>query len=481
VNRKVLGKRQNIISLLRGAVILALFLSLGTYVSGADRTGGITDTLIQNLIKHKLQGSEKALADIVAGKSVEEVALNRDKYNAHNHLFNYIIKTGTITNQKGSGRCWMFASFNVLRPAMIKNYNLKDFEFSENYLLFWDKLEKSNFFLQEMIDMADRPREDRELEVLLDITLGDGGWWTYFADLVDKYGLVPKEIMPETYNSSSTGMMNKMLGLKLKQMGLELRTMGRNHTGKKMLESRKEEMLTELFRLLVYHLGTPPTEFTWRYETNDSGRIAVYPEKLTPQTFFRKVVNQDLHDYIALFNYPGKDYYCNYSLKFSRNMYDRHDLTIVNLPVDSLKVYALKSVLDSTPVWFACDVGQEDYSAGGILALDIYDYSLVYGTKFDLPKGDLIESGLITPNHAMVFIGVDTVSSKPQKWLVENSWGSDRGDKGLWAMYDDWFDRYMFGVIINKKYLSPQLLEMSQQKPIELPPWDPMYPINNLD
>lgn len=465
----------------RCAAMLVLLLSITAGVSGSGSTGGIADTLIQNLIQHRLQGNEKALADVVASRSVEEVSLNRDKYNAHNRLFNHIIKTGGVTNQKGSGRCWMFASFNVLRPAVIKKYNLKDFEFSENYLLFWDKLEKGNFFFQEMIDMADRPRDDRELEILLTDPIDDGGWWTYFADLVDKYGLIPKELMPETYNSSATGMMNKILTLKVKQMGLELRNMARDHATQKTLEARKEEMLAELFRLLVYHLGCPPTEFTWRYETNDSGKIAIYPEKLTPQTFFQKIVNQDLHSYVTLFNYPGKEYYCNYSLRLSRNMYDRHDLTVLNLPVDSLKAYALKAVLDSTPVWFACDVGQENYGTDGIMALDIYDYDLVYGTKFDMAKADLIENGLITPNHAMVFIGVDTVGGKPQKWLIENSWGADRGDKGLWAMYDDWFDRYMFGVIINKKYVSPQLLELFQQKPIELPPWDPMYPVNDLN
>jgi bleomycin hydrolase len=459
---------------------LSIILILAASTVLAETKGGIPESLINELTKSTMVGPEKAMADVIAGKSIKDVALNRERYIAHNSYVNHKIKTSDITNQKSSGRCWMFAGFNVLRPQVIKKYNLKKFEFSENYLLFWDKMEKINKFLQLMIDLADRPLDDRELEIVLDGPMGDGGWWTYFTDLIDKYGLVPIEAMPETHNSSSTGMMNKLIGLKVKQFGLELRNMVRGGPSAGDAATRKEQMLGDIYRMLVINLGAPPSEFTWRYEVDDSTGIVTHPDKLTPKSFYKEVIDADLTEYVALFNYPGKDYYENYSLRLSRNMYDRPNFAVLNLPVDTLRAYAAKSVLDSTPVWFACDVGKENYGKDGIMALDIYNYESIYGIEFDLPKADLIQLKLITPNHAMAFMGADTADGEVQKWLVENSWGDERGDKGKWFMYDDWFDRYMFGVIIHEKYLSKDLLKLSKKKPIVLEPWDPMYALNRL-
>jgi bleomycin hydrolase len=451
-------------------------------VSGAaaEPKGGIPESLIGELVQSPLNGNEKTMADIIANKSIKDIALNRERYIDHNSFINHTIKTGGITNQKSSGRCWMFAGFNVIRPQVIKKYNLKSFEFSENYLLFWDKMEKYNKFLQLMIDFAERPLDDRELAIVIEWFAGDGGWWTYFTDLMQKYGLVPIEVMPETHNSSSTGMMNSLIGLKTKQFGVELRNMVRDGSSEDEVMARKEEMLAVIYRMLVINLGQPPTEFTWRYEVDDSTGITTHPTTFTPKSFYEEVIDVDLNDYVALFNYPGKDYYENYSLRMSRNMYDRPNFTVLNIPIDTMRVYAQASVLDSTPVWFACDVGKENYGKDGIMALDIYNYESIYGVEFDLPKADLIQMQLITPNHAMAFMGVDTANGEVEKWLVENSWGDERGDKGKWYMYNDWFDRYMFGVIVHKDYLSPGLIELSEKKPIELPPWDPMYGLNNL-
>ena len=449
-------------------------------VSLAAPKGAITQEQIDRWSQTSIQGADKAMADIIAGANVQDVALNRERYIAHDAHVNFTIKTGDITNQKSSGRCWMFAGLNVLRPQVIRKFKLKKFEFSENYLMFWDKLEKANFFLQEMIDLADRPIDDRELEIVIEDPLGDGGWWTYLTDLIRKYGLVPKEAMPETYNSSSTGTMNTLIGEKLKEMGVQLRNLVRAMTPPEQVNGRREEMLAELYRLLALNLGRPPKEFVWRYETDDTTKTTICQKTFTPQGFFAEAIGDDLNRYVALFHYPGKDYFENYSLRLSRNMYDRPDFTILNLPVDSLRAYALKSVLDSTPVWFACDVGKENYGKDGIMALDIYNYASIYGTTFDMPKADMIHMQLITPNHAMVFIGVDTLNGQAQKWLVENSWGEDRGDKGKWYMYNDWFDRYMFGVIIDEKYLSDDLKELSKKPPLVLPPWDPMYSLNRL-
>ena len=467
----------------RGRIALAATVLMAIMAIGASAadTGGISAELIQRWTSGKLSGPAKALADVVANKEITEVALNRDRYITHSKIFDFKIKTGDVTNQKGSGRCWMFAGFNVLRAPIIKKLKLKNFEFSENYLMFWDKMEKVNFFLQGMIDMAERPIDDRELSVLLEDPLGDGGWWSYFVDLVKKYGVVPKEAMPETYNSSSTGTMNTLISLKVKEMGLELRNMARAKAKPAVVLSRKEALLGEAYRLLVLNLGHPPTRFVWRYETTDTVGAITQSRRLTPQEFYTEVIDWDLDQYVTLFDYAGKDYYQNYAIRLSRNMYDRPNFTVLNLPIDSLRIYALKSILDSTPVWFACDVGRDNYGAEGILAAGIYNYEALYGTEFMLSKADLIQTGLITPNHAMTFIGVDTVGGKAEKWLVENSWGGERGDKGSWTMYNDWFDKYLFGLVIQKKYLPEAIIKLSQQLPLELPPWDPVYPVNRLN
>ncbi|NMC43915.1 MAG: C1 family peptidase [candidate division Zixibacteria bacterium] len=461
-------------------MISAAILMAAVTVAAAP-PGGLSTDFIRQLQDTEMTGTDKLLADIVANKNVTEVALNRDELIAHSKIFNFKIKSGDITNQKSSGRCWMFAGFNILRPQVMQKYKLKAFEFSQNYLMFWDKLEKANCFLQLMIDMAGRPLDDRELDIVMEDPLGDGGWWTYFADLAEKYGVVPKEVMPETFNSSTSGTMNGLISQKLKEMGLQLRGMALTGRPPADIESAKIDMIKQVYRWLVMNLGQPPKEFTWRYETTDSASIKTHPKTLTPQEFYKDIINCDLGEYVAIFDLPHKDRYKAYSLRFGRDIYERPDFVLVNVPADTLRAYAAKSVLDSTPVWFAADIGKENYGADGILKRDIYDYAAIYGTTFEMPKGDLIQTRIITANHAMTFLGVDTLNGQVQKWLVENSWGGDHGDKGTWTMYNDWFDRYVFGLVIHKKYLSKELIKLAEMEPVVLPPWDPMSSLNRLE
>jgi bleomycin hydrolase len=458
---------------------------LAVFPTRAAADTGLDPAFCTELQKTAFVGPHRALADIIAGTNVKDIALNRQRYLEHRPLVNHRIDSGSITHQKSSGRCWMFAGFNVLRPEVIRKYDLKDFEFSQNYLLFWDKLEKANVYLEEMIARAEDPLDDRRLAIVLDSPVGDGGWWSYFVDLAGKYGVIPKEVMPETHNSSSTGPMNRVLRMKLAEMGLDLRARTRDGLSRPALTEVKQAHLREIYRLLALHLGTPPASFTWRYETKkDSTGSTTYPRPLTPKSFFTDIVDVDLSRYHSLFHYPGKAYDQTYQFEMSRNIYDRPDFTLLNVPIDTLKACALAALLDSAAVWFACDVGQENYGKDGIFALDIFNYAEIYGTTFDLPKQDLIRLGLITPNHAMTFVGVDTVATpagpRATKWLVENSWGSDAGNKGMWYMYDDWFDRYMFGVIVHEKHLSPRLRELATLPPVLLPPWDPMYGLTKL-
>ena len=468
-------KYQHLVIFFLGAVLLAT-----SAPSAAAGKGGIPEDLIDRLSADPLNDRDRAMSDILANQNIKNIALNRQRFIEHNKFVNHKISTANITNQESSGRCWMFAGLNVLRPQAMKNLKVKTIEFSQNYILFWDKMEKLNLFLQLMIDYADRPIDDRELEYIINDVGGDGGWWPFFTALVDKYGLIPKEVMPETVNSSSTGDMNKFLVLKAKEMGVRLREAARGDASKKDLEEKKHEMLGEIYRLLILHLGEPPREFTWRYETTDTTVKGTIVGTYTPQSFYRAAITDTLADFIALFDLPMKEYFKNYSLRLSRNIYDMPDFTVLNLPIDTLKAYAMVSVIDSMPVWFTCDVGQENYSKDGIMALDIYDYEAILGTTFDLPKADLMRMRLIGPTHAMAFIGADTADGRAVKWLVENSWGDERGDKGMWYMYNDWFDRYMYGVIVHKRYLSEELKKLSRVEPIVLPPWDPMSCLKRL-
>ncbi|MBD3236363.1 MAG: hypothetical protein GF330_06655 [Candidatus Eisenbacteria bacterium] len=477
----VAGRGRRLPGVLLCVTLLICGLPLAARAAG-DRPTGISAEFLSRMQTRAFGPTEQVLADAVAHNDVRNLALNRDRVVSHRPLVNHRIESGSITHQKGSGRCWIFAGFNVLRPAVIERYDLEEFEFSESYVQFWDKLEKANSFLEEMIARAEDPLDDRRLEIVLDTPLGDGGWWSYFVDLVEKYGLIPKEVMPESHASSSTAMMNHLLEQKVGEMGLELRALARGDATLEEIQSRKETHLAEIYRLLTMHLGRPPQQFTWRYETKtDTTRITTYPHPLTPHGFFTKVVGVDLQSYRALFHYPGKAFDQTYRLELSRSVHDRPDFTLLNVPIDTLRACVLASILDSSAVWFACDVGQENYGDEGILRLDIYNYEALFDTSFRLPKEDLIHLGLITPNHAMTFVGVDTLGSQPVKWLVENSWGADAGDDGHWHMYDDWFERYLFGAIVHERYLSTRLRELATRPPILLPPWDPMRAITRLD
>ncbi len=459
--------------------LLCLLICPGN-VSASDN-GGLPRDMTRQWQTQSPADRDELVSDIIANRGIRDFALNRELFIAHNTNISNKIDTGSITNQKGSGRCWIFAGFNTLRPHLIKKLDLKDFEFSESYLQFWDKIEKSNKYLQLMIDFADHPLDDRKLADVMDSPIGDGGWWSYFVDLTMKYGVVPKKIMPETNSSSSTSMMNFIIQRKLIEMGLDLRQQKRSGSSDRNLCETKEEMMAEIYRMLTLNLGEPPLEFTWQYAVNDTSLIQTYPETLTPQKFFTDVIDLDLTAYVALFNYPGKEYERAYAFEFSRNIYDQPDFTILNMPMDSLKAAAARSILDSTAVWFACDVGEEHYTSDGIMVPGIYNYEEIYGINFNSSRTDLIRTGQIDPNHAMTFTGIDIKDDEVIKWYVENSWGDDGGDGGMYYMYDDWFDRYLFGVIIHKRYLSEDVVRLSEQPPLLLEPWDPMAGLDSLD
>jgi bleomycin hydrolase len=480
--------------------LIIVLLSTAAATQGEPKTDGAVDfKLIEEYQKQlENEGDPAFLINAITNNNIKDLSLNRELLLEHNDIVNHSLKSAGITNQKSSGRCWMFAGFNVLTPDLAAKMKLSKIELSQSWLAFWDKMEKSNLFLEEIIRLRDRPINDRELQVILESPIGDGGWWHYFTGLVDKYGVVPKSAMPETKQSSSTGMLNKLTTSKLRRFASELRQMHVEGKSEKDLRQRKEAMLADVYTILVYTYGEPPSEFSLRYKPDkkdeekdddetDSGSAAVdsveaekEPEiieaRYTPATFYEEFFDGELPEYVALCNNPTREYGQLYQILTSRNMYEAEDFTVLNLPIERLKHYSARALLDSQVVWFACDVGKQNYGDSGIFREGIYDYNRTFGMDFRLSKADRISFKDISPNHAMVLMGVDTAADgTPVKWLVENSWGSKKGDEGNWYMYDDWFDEYVLVTIIDRRLMEEPEVEMLEQKPLPIEAWDPFF------
>jgi bleomycin hydrolase len=447
-------------------IICAAFPAL----AGDERA--LTQKMINELkMSFQLDDNNRALMNAMTNTDTRDLTYNRELFILHDDLYDHKIETKGITNQKSSGRCWLFAGFNIMRPTVMKNFDIAEFEFSENHLFFWDKLEKANMFLEAIIETRDVDIADRELQTLLGDPVPDGGWWSYAVELIEKYGAVPKSVSPETENSSNTRRMNQLLNEMARSYAVELREMGGAGKEEAAIRGRKMDMMKDFYRVLALHLGIPPDEFTWRYEDKE-GKI--HEVKHTPHSFYKDAVGVDLRDYVTLFDHAAHPYDRYYRIKYCRNMPDASDMSFINVDAGRLEQYAYASVLAGDPVWFAADVGKENDYDNGIMKRGMYDYAALTGVYTELTKAERILYRHTTPNHAMVFIGVDSKDGKPVKWLVENSWGADRGNKGLWAMYGDWFEEYVYTVIVHKKYVPKKVLALLDTKPTVLPAWDQM-------
>ncbi len=454
-------------------IVAGILILLLAEVSLSAEGGLTTELLTQFRNSFQMNPHTRAMYNAITNGDIKNLALNRDLLNRHNEVFSHKIKVREVTNQKSSGRCWLFAGLNIMRPHVTEKYKLPSFEFSQNYLSFWDKMEKGNCFLEQIIEFRDRDLLDREMEIILRNPFGDGGWWNYMVDLVEQYGVVPKEVMPETNSSENTGAMNDLISRKLRADAVRLRQLQAEGKSVEELRTAKDSMMAELYRMLVMNLGEPPTEFPYRFENRDSVVSAL--KTYTPHSFYKEFVGIDLNEYVTLFNDPTREYGKHYQVRMSRNIYDRPDMDYANLETGFLKELAAKSVLDNEPVWFACDVGKDQHRQKGIMAVNLYDYSSIYGSEFAMTKADraLYREGSI--NHAMALVGVDIRDSKAVKWLVENSWGTENGSGGFWTMYDNWFDNYVFNIIVKKKYVPAEVLKIFDQPVTTIPPWDPMF------
>jgi len=405
----------------------------------------------------------------------DEAALNREAVTRIDHTYSHLIKTGTVTSQGQTGRCWMFAGLNMLRVHAMGKFNLDDFEFSQPYLMFYDKLEKGNWFLENIIETRGMERDSRTVMWLLGNIIPDAGQWDMFANLVKKYGVVPKKTMPETKSSMTSRTMNNNLKAKLRQCAKDLRNMhSAGHTVEELRET-KHGMLNEYYRMLRIHLGAPPTSFTYEWRDRDDQYHREGP--LTPHEFYRRFVDVDLDRYVCLINSPTEDkpYHKMYTVKYLGNIVGSQSVTYLNVPIETMIDTAKQMVIDNHPVWFGADAGKAKNRDLGVFDTEIYDYDTLYGTKLQLDKAERLDYGHSKMTHAMVFTGVNIEpDGHPMKWRVENSWGPKLGDKGFYTMTTPWFREYLYEVLVEREYLPAELLPVLETEPIVLNPWDPM-------
>ena len=458
-------------------VFALALLSIG---AAAQQKGSISAEMLTEIQKgYAGTPADKAIRNALNTTAINVLAANAENQAMIDTEFSDRVATKGITDQKQSGRCWLFTGLNVLRAAAIQKYDLGDFQFSQNYCFFWDQLEKANLFLQAVIDTRDKEFTDCEVDWLFSNPISDGGTFTGVANLVTKYGLVPADVMPESFVANSTSQMAAQLKNLLRQDGLKLRQMAQDARNpqlkgkkaaaaagalEKQLELAKTDMLKDVYHILAICLGVPPTSFEWKGRT------------VTPVEFYQDLLGYDLENgYVMLMNDPTREYGKVYEIQYDRHVYDGQNWLYVNLPLDRIKEMAIASIKDNTAMYFSCDVAKFLDRKKGVCDIANFDYESLMGVEFTMDKKQRVMTHASGSSHAMTLIAVDLKDGKPVKWMVENSWGRESGYKGNIIMTDEWFDEYMFRLVVAKKYVPADVLSMLEQEPEMLPAWDPMF------
>ena len=435
---------------------------------------GVTEAQIEEFRKSFDSDPSATVAqNAVSNADLSTLALRRDLVQNMDFSFSTKLDEWSATNQRRSGRCWLFATLNLFRVGAMKKMNVKNFEFSQSHIHFWDKLERANHFLEAILETSDRPVDDRTIHFLLSDPIGDGGQWNMATNLIRKHGLVPMSAYPESHSSSSTRSMNTVLKDILRTTASEIRGILDDGGSKNEARKHKEERMKEIWRVLCIHLGTPPEKFDWQWRDKDKE----FHRKgtMTPLEFVDEYVEVDWEDYICIVNDPRNEYYRTYTVDFLQNVAGGPPVVYLNVPSDEMKDITQRLLEDGIPVWMGCDVGKNMARKRGLWDADLYDLKGLYGIQFGMEKADRLRFGQTMMTHAMLFTGVDVVDGKPRRWRVENSWGSeDSGEKGFYTMNDNWYDEHMFEIAAPKDYLTDEMKSGLKGDPIVLPAWDPM-------
>jgi bleomycin hydrolase len=441
--------------------------------------GELTIDHLQRLAKEiAADPKHRMLQNALTRNEVDEVALDRALTVSAERSMSHQLDDWAATNQKHSGRCWLFAGLNLLRVGAARSMDVTEFEFSQNHLLFWDKLEKANFWLEGIIATSDRDVDDRTVAHLMSDPIGDGGQWNMFVALVRKHGLVPKSAMPETVASSSTRQLNRDLKAVLRQAARDLRDRAAAGASGDDLRDQKDETLRTVYRMLSLHLGTPPETVSWQWRDKDKGFHR--DDTVTPQDFAQRYVDLDLDSYVCLVDDPRASSPRNhvFTVEHLGNVVSGEPVIYLNVEMPLIKRLARESIVGGTPVWFGCDVGQMSEKEEGVWDAHLFDYDAVYDIHTDFDKADRLLYGATAMTHAMLLTGVDVVGegddALARRWRVENSWGTEKADKGFWTMNDSWFAQHVFEIAVPKAALPADLLPVLDTEPIVLPAWDPM-------
>ena len=435
---------------------------------------GVTEAQIEEFRKSFDSDPSATVAqNAVSNADLSTLALRRDLVQNMDFSFSTKLDEWSATNQRRSGRCWLFATLNLFRVGAMRKMNVKKFEFSQAHIHFWDKLERANHFLEAILETSDRPVDDRTIHFLLSDPIGDGGQWNMATNLIRKHGLVPMSAYPESHSSSSTRSMNTVLKDILRTTASEIRGILDDGGSKNEARKHKEERMKEIWRVLCIHLGTPPEKFDWQWRDKDNE----FHRKgtMTPLEFVDEYVEVDWEEYICIVNDPRNEYYRTYTVDFLQNVAGGPPVVYLNVPSDEMKDITQRLLEDGIPVWMGCDVGKNMARKRGLWDADLYDLKGLYGIQFGMEKADRLRFGQTMMTHAMLFTGVDVVDGKPRRWRVENSWGSeDSGEKGFYTMNDNWYDEHMFEIAAPKDYLTDEMKSGLKGDPIVLPAWDPM-------
>lgn len=445
-----------------------------TLTTTPTSAGAIDQDLLAKVAESDLDPSLRLALNAVTRSGIDESALDRTKVVGTPAVVSNRLDNWTVTAQKRSGRCWLFSSLNLLRATTRKNLGVKDFEFSQNYAMFWDKFERANFFLNDIIATASEPLDSRLIQFLLREIEGDGGQWDMAVSVYQKHGVIPKQAMPETQPSSNTHRMDTQLQTLLRRRALDLRDLATSGASAEDLSAAREGVLSDVWRILVISLGNPPSSF--EFEWQDDEGVFHTDGTLTPNEFYDRHVGIDLSGYVCLVDDPRTEHPKGRALTVEHlgNVVGGREIRYINAPMQVMKKLAADSIVVGEPVWFGADVSQQSDRDSGLLVGDLHDYSGLFGVDLSTTKEERVVSGESAMNHAMLFTGVDIAEGQPRRWRVENSWGEEPGDKGFFTMDDDWFSNYVFEVVVKVDSLPEDLKAAVTEEPMALPAWDPM-------
>jgi len=418
------------------------------------------------------ESSNKVAQNAVTNVQLPDLTLNRDLVQDIDDSFSTKLDDWKVTAQMRSGRCWLFATLNLLRVGAMKKMNLKNFEFSQAHIHFWDKFERANHLLEAVIETSDRPVDDRTIHFLLSDPIGDGGQWNMAMNLIRKHGLVPKSAYPESNTSSATRWMNTELKNILRSSACEIRAILEGGGTEDEAREHKEKRIADVWKMLCIHLGTPPKTFDWQWRDKDDKFHR--KGRMTPQQFAAEYVDIEWEDYVCIVNDPRNEYYQTYTVDFLQNVAGGPPVVYLNVPSKEMKAVTRTLLEDGMPVWMGCDVGKEMDRKKGLWDADLFDVGGLYGVEYGMDKADRLRHNQTMMTHAMLFTGVDVVNGRARRWRVENSWGTETGQKGYYTMNDSWYDEYMFEIAAPTSYLNEKMVAGLETEPVVLPAWDPM-------